>query len=76
MIANRTADQATKINVPLVDANGTCVDATAVTWKLFDERGEELAAGTPADFTAGDTAATVELTADTSRDTAPQGALA
>lgn len=70
MTQQLTAGKPATINIVLVDDNGTAVDASAVSWKLYDETGNELFAGTVDGFTASDAAAAVTLTAEqTSIDT-------
>lgn len=59
-----TAGKPAKISIALVDDTDTAIDASAVTWTLYDERGTQLDSGTVAGFSAGDPAAVVQLTAD------------
>lgn len=66
-----TAGQAGSINVTLVDDNGTAVQATAVSWTLYDAQGNPLGTGTVDGFQAQDASATVALTADQLTITAP-----
>jgi hypothetical protein len=66
-----TAGQAGSITVTLVDDNDTAVQATAVSWTLYDAQGNDLATGTADGFAANDASATVALTADQLTITAP-----
>jgi hypothetical protein len=66
-----TAGKAGTITVTLVDDNGAAVQASAVSWKLFDEVGNELFAGTVDSFNANDPTARVDLTAEQTTTTEP-----
>lgn len=68
-----TAGKPAKISIVLQDDMDTAVDASAVTWTLYDERGNPLTTGAAAGFTESDPAAVVELTAE---QTAVDGPLA
>jgi hypothetical protein len=59
-----TAGKPAKISIVLVDDMDTAVDASAVTWTLYDDRGNQLYTGASSGFTASDAAAVVELTAE------------
>jgi hypothetical protein len=59
-----TAGLAGSITVTLVDDNGTAVQATAVSWTLYDAQGNPLGNGTVDTFVPNDQNATVALTAD------------
>lgn len=69
-----TAGKPAKISIVLVDDMDTAVVASAVTWTLFNEVGEELATGTASNFTAEDPAAVVELTVEQTSTEVPAAA--
>lgn len=71
MTKQLTAGKAGRITVTLVDDNGAAVQASAVSWTLYDEAGAELFAGTADAFIANDAAATVALTGDQTTISAP-----
>jgi hypothetical protein len=62
MTQQLTAGKAGNINITLVDDNGAAVQASAVSWTLYDEAGNELFTGTVAGFVANAAVATVALT--------------
>lgn len=45
MLPDQTSGKPASYSIPLVDDQGAAIAATGVTWKLFDELGDELSTG-------------------------------
>lgn len=74
MTQQLTAGKPATINIILVDDNGTAVDASAVSWTLYDETGAQLDAGTVPGFVTSSPAAAIALTADQTTIDSPMAA--